>query len=68
MAFIDANDTWVRMDRADNWQSDKGPWYARSVAYRNAGKAAAVFFDGHVALLERKDVVGNWELRIPDGE
>jgi prepilin-type processing-associated H-X9-DG protein len=56
------------MDRADNWQSDKDPWYARSVAYRNAGKAAAVFFDGHVALLERKDVVGNWELWIPDGE
>jgi prepilin-type N-terminal cleavage/methylation domain-containing protein/prepilin-type processing-associated H-X9-DG protein len=68
MAFIDANDIWVRMDRADNWQSDKDPWYAMSVAYRNGGKAAAVFFDGHVALLERKDVVGNWELWIPDGE
>lgn len=70
MAFADASDMWIRMDRANNWQSDKisaqNGWYNMSIAYRNNGKAAVVFFDGHVELLDRKAVVDNWELWIPD--
>lgn len=66
MAFADANDTWIRMDRADGWKSDKDPWYSMQIAYRNQGRAAVVFYDGHAALLTRAEVVGNWELWIPD--
>lgn len=76
MAFADATDTWIRMDRANNWTSDTGGWYNMSIAYRNQmrkdaqgrrdGKAAVVFFDGHVELLTRQQVVNNWDLWIPD--
>lgn len=70
MAFADATDTWIRMDRADKWQSDQksaeNGWYNMSIAYRNNGKAGVVFFDGHVELLSREQVVGNWDLWIPD--
>lgn len=68
MAFADANDTWMRMDRADNWKSDSDPWYTMSMAYRNNGKAAVVYFDGHVALVTRSESVNNYELWIPDAE
>ncbi|MFQ3670161.1 MAG: prepilin-type N-terminal cleavage/methylation domain-containing protein [Verrucomicrobiia bacterium] len=75
MAFADAKDTWIRMDRADSWNGDHGPWYNMAIAYRNGakadgtgGKAAVVFFDGHVELLSREQVVGNWELWIPDAD
>ncbi len=79
MAFADATDMWMRMDRADNWQNDQSGWYNMSIAYRNndrrrnrsvrdpnQGKAAIVFFDGHVELLTRAQVVNNWDLWIPD--
>jgi prepilin-type processing-associated H-X9-DG protein len=66
MAFADATDMWMRMDREDNWRSDQGGWYNMSIAYRNKGKAAIVFFDGHVELLTRQQVVNNWDLWIPD--
>ena len=75
MAFADANDTWIRMDRANSWQNDHEGWYSMAIAYRNGakadgtgGKAAVVFFDGHVELLTRAQVVGNWELWNPDGD
>lgn len=75
MAFADAKDTWIRMDRADSWQNDDPPWYTMAIAYRNGakadgtgGKAAVVFFDGHVELLTREQVIGNWELWIADAD
>ncbi len=72
MAFADATDMWMRMDRADRWVSDEkaaqNGWYDMSIAYRNNGRAAVVHFDGHVSLLKKEEVAGNWELWIPDAE
>jgi len=70
MAFADSTDVWIRMDRADRWVSDqeaaKKGWFNMAIAYRNNGRAAVVFYDGHVELLDRKQVKDNWELWIPD--
>jgi len=72
MAFADASCMWMRMDQANRWQSDaksrQEGWYNMAIAYRNSGRAGVVFFDGHVELLKREEVVGNWELWIPDAE
>lgn len=66
MAFADANDTWIRMDRATAWKGDRAGWFGMSIAYRNRGRAAVVFFDGHVAMLRPEEVANNWTLWIPD--
>mgnify|MGYP001127043071 CR=1 FL=1 len=64
-AFSDATDFWVKINRADAWESDEEKT-GMGMAYRNDGKAAVVHFDGSVSMVTKEESVGNRELWIPD--
>jgi prepilin-type N-terminal cleavage/methylation domain-containing protein len=69
IAFIDANDWWVDPGKWNTWTSaktndGKPKSGAALVAYRNAGKAAAVTFAGNAVLLGRADM----NVSTPEGK
>lgn len=58
LAFADALDYQIKMSGADLY-AGKEEYLGSAVAYRYNGKAGAAFFDGHVEMLPRSQVVKN---------
>lgn len=63
-AFCDATAHFVRMSAAGDWTTDE-KWNGMKMAYRNRGRAAVVYFDGHTGLVSKEESVGNDVLWLP---
>jgi len=69
VSFGDATDIWLRAGNAwKGWESDEdtGSWGGLNMAFRNNGKAAVVYFDGHAGFVTPEDLEDDPAIMNPE--